>query len=139
VAFFSKKTPNSSRVSIQVLHSFYSKKSQQKFPLFKTKPAIIQAKMDTSSMSSNMAGMTMTDSMPSSTISAALGNSTGGMDMSNDTDPRMDLLMAILDDTELQVISNSYARRYWYGVVVVLSLAALVNIVVRLKSRSRYV
>lgn len=88
-----------------------------------------------SSMASNMLGMTMTGSMPSSTASAADGSPTGGMEMSNDTDPRMDLLMQILNDTELQVIANSYARRYWYGVVVVIGLAAVLNIAVRLKSR----
>jgi hypothetical protein len=97
----------------------------------------IEAEMDMSSMSSNMPGMTMTDSMPSSTASAADGSPTGGMDMSNGTDPRMDLLMTILDDTELQVIANFYAMRYWYGVIVVIGLAALLNIVVHLRSRSR--
>ncbi len=81
--------------------------------------------------------MTMTVAMPSSTANAADGSSTGGMDMSNDTDPRMDLLMQLLDDTELQVISNSYARRYWYGVVVVIGFAALLNIIMCLRARSR--
>jgi len=90
-----------------------------------------------SSMSSNMPGMTMTDSMPSSTASAANGSPTGGMDMSNDTDPRMNLLMTILDDMELQVIANFYAMRYWYGVIVVIGLAVLLNMAVRLRSRSR--
>jgi hypothetical protein len=93
--------------------------------------------MDMSSMSSDMPGMTMTDSMPSSTASAADGSPTGGMYTSNGTDPRMDLLMTILDDTELQVIANFYAMRYWYGVIVVIGLAALLNMVVRLRSRSR--
>jgi hypothetical protein len=97
----------------------------------------IEAGMDMSSMSSNMPGMTMTDSMPSSTASATDCSPTGGMDMSNDIDPRMDLLMTILDDTELQVIANFYAVRYWYGVIVIIGLAALLNVVVRLRSRSR--
>jgi hypothetical protein len=94
------------------------------------KPEKIEAEMD-------MSSTTMTDSMPSSSASAADGSPTGGMDVSNGTDPRMDLLMTILDDTELQVIANFYAMRYWYGVIVVIGLAALLNMVVRLRSRSR--
>jgi hypothetical protein len=90
----------------------------------------IEAEMD-------MSSTTMTDSMPSSSASAADGSPTGGMDVSNGTDPRMDLLMTILDDTELQVIANFYARRYWYGVIVVIGLTALLNMAVRLRSRSR--
>jgi ferric-chelate reductase len=93
--------------------------------------------MDISSMASDMPGMTMTSSSPSSTVTAADGSPSSGMDMSNATDPRMDLLMQLLDDTELQVISNSYAKRFWYGVVVIIGLAALLHIIIRLRSRSR--
>jgi hypothetical protein len=58
------------------------------------------------------------------------------MDMTNATQ-QMDFLMQILDDTELQVISNSYARRYWYGVVVVIGLATLLNAIIRAATYSK--
>jgi hypothetical protein len=34
----------------------------------------------------------------------------------------------ILDDSILQVIANSYARYFWYGVAVVIGIATLSNI-----------
>jgi hypothetical protein len=58
------------------------------------------------------------------------------MNMSNET-VQMDLLMGILYDTELQVTSNSYATRFWYGIIVVIGIAAIFNLVLRLVSRSR--
>jgi ferric-chelate reductase len=82
--------------------------------------------------------MSITGSAPSSTTSSSDALSTAGMDMTNATQ-QMDFLMQILDDTELQVISNSYARRYWYGVVVIIALAALSNTVMRVASHSRWV
>jgi ferric-chelate reductase len=96
--------------------------------------------IDMSSMALNMPGMTMsiTVSAPSSTISESGALSTAGVNMTNATEQfRMDFLTKILDDTELQFISNSYARRYWYGVVVVIGLAAVLNIVMRVASHWR--
>lgn len=79
--------------------------------------------------------MTMAGSAPSSTADAL---STAGLDMSNVT-VQSDFLAQLLDDTELQVIANSYARRFWYGVVVVIGLAGLFNIIMRARSHSRQV
>ncbi|KAE9378406.1 ferric reductase-like protein like transmembrane component [Stipitochalara longipes BDJ] len=73
-----------------------------------------------------MPGMTMATSAPSSTASAPDPLSTADLRMGNES-AQMNFLMALLDDTELQVISNSYARRFWYGVVVVIGLAALIK------------
>jgi hypothetical protein len=58
------------------------------------------------------------------------------MDMTNET-VQMEILMDILYDTELQVTSNSYATRFWFGVIVVIGLATIFNIVLRMVSRSR--
>jgi ferric-chelate reductase len=94
--------------------------------------------MDASSMDSNMPGMTMAGSAPTNTADAVDALSTAGLDMSNVT-VQSDFLAQLLDDTELQVIANSYARYFWYGVVVVIALAALLNIIMRAVSRSRQV
>ena len=97
-----------------------------------------QVKMDMSTMASDMPGMTMSGSAASSTASAADALSTANIRMGNES-AQMDFLMELLDDTEIQVIANSYARRYWYGVVVVIGLATLLNVVMRVASRSRQV
>lgn len=61
-----------------------------------------------------------------------------GVDFSNETQA-MDFLGAILDDTELQVIGNQYAREFWYGIVVVIGIAALFNIFQTATLKMRYV
>lgn len=63
---------------------------------------------------------------------------TSGVDFSNQTDAA-NFLAELLDDTELQVIGNAYARYFWYGVVVVIGIAGLFNHAQKLKLRSRYV
>lgn len=50
--------------------------------------------------------------------------SSAGVNFS-DPDQASDFLGALLDDTELQIIGNSYARYFWYGVVVVVGLASI--------------
>ncbi|KAK9364962.1 ferric reductase NAD binding domain-containing protein [Lipomyces kononenkoae] len=61
-----------------------------------------------------------------------------GVDFSNETQA-FDFLQLILDDTELQVIGNAYARAFWYGVVVVIGITAIFNIIrmITLKLRLR--
>ena len=50
----------------------------------------------------------------------------------------MDLLGKILDDSDLQVSGNAFARYFWYGIVVVLAIAAIFNMVQRTTLRLRY-
>jgi ferric-chelate reductase len=50
-----------------------------------------------------------------------------GVDFSNFTQA-YDFQQEILDDSILQVIANSYARYFWYGIVVVIGIATLFNI-----------
>ncbi|KAK9371810.1 ferric reductase NAD binding domain-containing protein [Lipomyces chichibuensis] len=68
--------------------------------------------------------------------SAPLNDS--GVDFGNETQA-FDFLQLILDDTELQVVGNEYARAFWYGIVVVIGIAAIFNIirVITLKLRIR--
>lgn len=89
-----------------------------------------------SSMDLSMPGMRIASSAPSSTAIAVEALSTAGLDMSNVT-VQSDFLAQLLQDTDLQVIAGSYARRFWYGVVVVIGLAALFNIITLFRSHSR--
>jgi hypothetical protein len=50
-----------------------------------------------------------------------------GVDFSNFTQA-YNFQQEILDDSILQVIANSYARYFWYGVAVVIGIATLSNI-----------
>jgi ferric-chelate reductase len=52
---------------------------------------------------------------------------------------QMDFLTALLDDTELQVISNFYTRSFWFGVVVVIGIATLLNFFLRVRTGLRQV
>ncbi|KAK5702691.1 ferric-chelate reductase Frp1 [Elasticomyces elasticus] len=60
----------------------------------------------------------------------SMGGSSGGplspdgVDFS-DPDQASDFLEALLNDDELKVIGNAYARYFWYGVVVVVAIAAI--------------
>ncbi|KAH8125939.1 hypothetical protein FP744_10006252 [Trichoderma asperellum] len=53
-----------------------------------------------------------------------------GVDFSNETQA-FNFLQEILDDSTLGVVGNQYARYFWYGVVVVISLASLCNMAQR--------
>ena len=82
---------------------------------------------------SGMSGMDM-GSDGSSTI---MPLNTTGVDFTNATQAS-DFLSDLLDDTELQVIGNQYARYFWYGIVVVIGLASLLNVFSVVASRYRY-
>ncbi|KAL1966261.1 hypothetical protein VTN77DRAFT_4614 [Rasamsonia byssochlamydoides] len=51
-----------------------------------------------------------------------------GVDFSNQTQA-FNFLQEILDDTYLQIDGNRAARKFWYGVVVVVGVAAICNII----------
>lgn len=59
-----------------------------------------------------------------------------GVDFSNYTQA-YNFLQEILDDSILQVIANSYARSFWYGIVVVIGLATLFNVGRKVQLRLR--
>ena len=50
----------------------------------------------------------------------------------------VDFLDKILDDSDLQVAGNAFARYFWYGIVVVIAIAAIFNIVQKTTLRLRY-
>ena len=50
----------------------------------------------------------------------------------------VDFLDKILDDSDLQVSGNAFARYFWYGIVVVIAIAAIFNIVQKTTLRLRY-
>ncbi len=68
------------------------------------------------------------DSSGGDAMSDAL-NATG-VDFS-DPDQASDFLEKMLDDTEFQVVGNAYARAFWYGVVVLIAIAAISNLIHR--------
>ena len=69
-------------------------------------------------------------------MSSAPLNDTG-VDFSNETQA-LNFLGEILDDTFLQIDGNNAATNFWYGIAVVLGLAALCNIVWTTTLCSRY-
>ena len=68
---------------------------------------------------------------PSSALNAT------GVDFSNDTQA-MDFLGEILDDSDLQISGNAFARYFWYGVVLVIGIAAIFNIIQKTTLQLRY-
>ena len=50
----------------------------------------------------------------------------------------VDFLDKILDDSELQVSGNAFARYFCYGIVVVIAIAAIFNMVQKITLRMRY-
>ena len=60
-----------------------------------------------------------------------------GVDFSNDTQA-MDFLGQMLNDTYFQVVGNEYARYFWYGIVVVIGVAAVYNAVWRRTLQTRW-
>ena len=50
-----------------------------------------------------------------------------GVDFSNETQAA-DFLGAILDDDELKIIGDAYARYFWYGIIVVVGIATIINV-----------
>ena len=49
-----------------------------------------------------------------------------------------DYLDKILDDSDLQVSGNAFAGYFWYGIVVVIAIAAIFNMVQKTILRLRY-
>ena len=64
------------------------------------------------------------------------GLTPAGLDLSTDTDA-MTFLGEILDDSEFQPVDVSIARAFWYGIVIVIAIAATLNLFNVLKMRSR--
>ena len=60
-----------------------------------------------------------------------------GYDLTNATQA-MDFLSQMLDDSILQIYGEEYARNFWYGVVVVIGLAAILNLIWRVELKLRY-
>ena len=61
-----------------------------------------------------------------------------GVDFS-DPDQASEFLEALLNDDQLKVIGNAYARYFWYGVIVVIGIASLFKIARWLTLQMRYV
>lgn len=69
-------------------------------------------------------------SMPAMGDDSSSALNASGVDFSNNTQA-MDFLGEILDDSDLQISGNAFARYFWYGVVVVIGIATLFNIIQR--------
>jgi ferric-chelate reductase len=61
-----------------------------------------------------------------------------GVDFSNETQAA-NFLSEILDDSDLQITANQYARDFWYGAVVFIAIFALFNIIQATTVRLRHV
>lgn len=61
-----------------------------------------------------------------SSMSGGPGLTDAGLNMSNYT-VASDFLAALLDDTTLQQSDYAIARAFWYGIVIVIVLAGMVN------------
>ena len=71
--------------------------------------------------------------------SASMGPlSPNGADFSNETQA-MAFLADMLDDDELRIIGNDYARYFWYGIAAAIAVATIANILRRLTLHMRYV
>lgn len=91
--------------------------------------------MSAAASSAMASGMDM-GSAASSTDTAYVPLSTAGLDMTNET-VAFNYLQMVLDDSELQIIANSYATYFWYGIVTAIGLAAIYNLILQIKSFSR--
>ena len=54
--------------------------------------------------------------------------SPNGVDFSNETQAT-EFLEALLNDDDLKIVGNDYARYFWYGIAVAVSIAALFNLI----------
>jgi hypothetical protein len=61
-----------------------------------------------------------------SSMSGGPGLTDAGLDMSNYS-VASDFLDALLDDTTLQQTDYTIARAFWYGIVIVIVLAGMIN------------
>lgn len=80
--------------------------------------------------------MDMGDTMVMGGASLDTALNSSGLDLNNATDAAT-FLGEILDDTELQIIANGYARDFWYGVVVLIGLAGIFNVIQKIDFRMR--
>jgi hypothetical protein len=76
--------------------------------------------MDHSTMDMDMGDMDMGSSTSPAMLSAE------GVDFSNTTQASQ-FLEDLLNDDDLKVIGNDYAKKFWYGVVALIALATLLN------------
>lgn len=76
--------------------------------------------------------MTMGGALDGSPLNAT------GVDLTNSTQAA-DFLGEVLDDTQLQVDGNMYARDFWYGVVVVIGFFAISNMAQKITMKMRYI
>lgn len=76
-------------------------------------------------------------SMPAMGDDSSSALNSSGVDFSNDTQA-MDFLGEILDDSDLQISGNAFARHFWYGVVIVIGIAAIFNMVQMAILKLRY-
>jgi ferric-chelate reductase len=60
-----------------------------------------------------------------------------GYDLTNAAQA-VDFLSQMLDDSILQIYGEEYARNFWYGVVVFIGLAAILNLIWRVELKLRY-
>ncbi|CAD6568412.1 MAG: hypothetical protein ASARMPREDX12_001404 [Alectoria sarmentosa] len=67
-------------------------------------------------------------SMPAMGDDSSSALNATGVNFSNDTQA-MDFLGEILDDSDLQISANAFARYFWYGIVLVIGITALFNAV----------
>ncbi len=59
------------------------------------------------------------------------------MYFSNETEAS-DFLEEILDDSDLQIQGNKFARYFWYGVVTVIGVTAIFNLIQKAILKMRY-
>lgn len=76
-------------------------------------------------------------SMPAMGDDSSSALNATGVNFSNDTQA-MDFLGEILDDSDLQISANAFARYFWYGIVLVIGIAALFNAVQKTILQLRY-
>ena len=60
-----------------------------------------------------------------------------GVDFSNETQAA-NFILEILDDSVLQVIDNGFARYFWYGIVVFITITAVMSFSQQAKRKLRY-
>ena len=75
-------------------------------------------------------------SMPAMGHDSSVALNPSDLDFSNETQV-MDFLEELLDDSHLQIAGNAFARYFWYGVVVIIAIAAVFNIIQTLTLRLR--
>lgn len=68
--------------------------------------------------------MNSADAMPV----AGPGLPSAGMDLSNDT-MASDFLATILDDTLLQPDDLAVSEAFWYGIIAVIAISAIINLI----------